>query len=222
MARKPKMTRAQIQARAQERRQLKEEIRELTQKVNINIYEYRQQGKSSKPMEAAIKRMQQFGGRANPIKQPTAEIGYGFNRRRTLEDLRRQKAELERVQNKDVWTPAGMRKMNDYANKSWLTFSKRHPEMTKEDWQTFVDTFGAMSSELKEIFGYIEKRSGVSASDVGNEALVSAYENADKDKRSNILLYMQQVVEEHKGEGIGQKQAIIYLKEKLKDNGDLS
>lgn len=221
MAKKPKLTREQISARAKERRDLKQQIRELTQKVNINIYEYRQQGKSSKPMEAAIKRMQQFGGKANPIKQPTAEIGYGFNRRRTLEDLRRQKAELERVQNKDVWTPAGMRRMNDYANKSWLSFSKRHPDMTKEDWQTFVDTFGAMNSELKEVFGYIEKRSGVSASDVGNEALVAAYEQGSKDKRTNILLYMQQVVEEHKGEGMSQKDAIMYLKEKLKDDGEL-
>ena len=221
MAKKPKLTREQISARAAERRQLKQEIRELTQKVNVNIYEYRQQGKSSKPMEAAIKRMQQFGGKANPIKQPAAEIGYGFNRRRTLEDLRRQKAELERVQNKDVWTPAGMRRMNDYANKSWLSFSKRHPDMTKEDWQTFVDTFGAMNSELKEVFGYIEKRSGVSASDVGNEALVAAYEQGSRDKRTNILLYMQQVVEEHKGEGMSQKDAIMYLKEKLKDDGEL-
>ena len=221
MAKKPKLTREQISARAAERRQLKQEIRELTQKVNVNIYEYRQQGKSSKPMEAAIKRMQQFGGKANPVKQPTAEIGYGFNRRRTLEDLRRQKAELERVQNKDVWTPAGMRRMNDYANKSWLSFSKRHPDMTKEDWQTFVDTFGAMNSELKEVFGYIEKRSGVSASDVGNEALVAAYEQGSRDKRTNILLYMQQVVEEHKGEGMSQKDAIMYLKEKLKDDGEL-
>lgn len=221
MAKKPKLTREQINARAKERRELKQQIRELTQNVNINIYEYRQQGKSSKPMEAAIKRMQQFGGKANPVKQPTAEIGYGFNRRRTLEDLRRQKAELERVQNKDVWTPAGMRKMNDYANKSWLSFSKRHPDMTKEDWQTFVDTFGAMNSELKEVFGYIEKRSGVSASDVGNEALVAAYEQGSRDKRTDILLYMQQVVEEHKGEGMSQKDAIMYLKEKLKDDGEL-
>ena len=221
MAKKPKLTREQISARAKERRQLKQEIRELTQKVNVNIYEYRQQGKSSKPMEAAIKRMQQFGGKATPIKQPTAEIGYGFNRRRTLEDLRRQKAELERVSNKEVWTPAGMRRMNDYANKSWLSFSKRHPDMTKDDWQTFVDTFGAMNSELKEVFGYIEKRSGVSASDVGNEALVAAYEQGSRDKRTNILLYMQQVVEEHKGEGMSQKDAIMYLKEKLKDDGEL-
>ena len=221
MAKKPKLTREQISARAAERRQLKQEIRELTQKVNVNIYEYRQQGKSSKPMEAAIKRMQQFGGKANPVKQPTAEIGYGFNHRRTLEDLRRQKAELERVSNKDIWTPAGMRRMNDYANKSWLSFSKRHPDMTKEDWQTFVDTFGAMNSELKEVFGYIEKKSGVSASDVGNEALVAAYEQGSRDKRTNILLYMQQVVEEHKGEGMSQKDAIMYLKEKLKDDGEL-
>ena len=216
-----KMTREQIRARAKERRELKQQIRELTQQVNINIYEYRQAGKRSKPMEAAIERMQQFGGKANPVKQPTAEIGYGFNRRRTLEDLRRQRAELERLQNKDVWTPSGIRKMNDYANKSWLTFHKRHPEMDKADWQTFVDTFGAMNSELKEVFGYIEKRSGVSASDVGNEALVSAYEEADKGKRVNILLYMQQVVEEHKGDGMTQKQAINYLKEKLKNDGAL-
>lgn len=221
MAKKPKLTREQIHARALERKQLKEDIRKLTQAVNINIYEYRQQGKSSKPMEAAIKRMQQFGGKANPISQRGAEVGYGFNKRRTLEDLRRQKAELERVQNKDVWTPAGMRRMNDYANKSWLSFSKKHPDMSKEDWQTFVDTFGAMNSELKEVFGYIEKRSGVSASDVGNEALVSAYEEGSKDKRVNILLYMQQVVDEHRGEGISQKDAILYLKEKLKDDGDL-
>lgn len=93
--------------------------------------------------------------------------------------------------------------------------------MTKEDWQTFVDTFGAMNSELKEVFGYIEKRSGVSASDVGNEALVAAYEQGSRDKRTNILLYMQQVVEEHKGEGMSQKDAIMYLKEKLKDDGEL-
>lgn len=215
------MTREQIRARAAERKELKKDIRKLTEQVNLNILEYRNRGKSSMPMEKAIERLQQFGGKANPIRQPQAEIGLGFNRRRTMEDLRRQKAELERLENKDIWTPAGIRRMNDYANKSWLTFHKRHPEMDKADWQTFVDTFGAMNSELKEVFGYIEKRSGVSASDVGNEALVSAYEDADKGKRVNILLYMQQVVEEHKGDGMTQKQAINYLKEKLKDDGAL-
>ena len=215
-------TRAEIHARAVERAELKKEIRRLTQQVNLNIMEYRQTGKKSKPMEAAIKRMQQFGGKANPIKQPNAEIGYGFKGRRSLEELRRQKAELERVESKDVWTPAGIRKMNDYANKSWLSFQKKHPNMSKADWQTFVDTFGAMSSELKETFGYIEKRSGQSAgSYVGNDALVSAYEEGAKDKRVDIMRYMDEVIREHKGEGMTQTEAINYLKEKLKDDGAL-
>lgn len=217
-----KYTREQIHARALERAELKKQIRELTGQVNLNIMEYREKGRKSKPMEAAIKRMQQFGGKANPIKNPGAEIGYGFKGRRTLEELRRQKAELERVASKDVWTPAGIRKMNDYANKSWLSFSKKHPGMSKEDWQTFVDTFGAMSSELKELFGYVEKRSGASAgSYVGNDALVSAYEEGAKEKRVNIMQYMEEVMREHKGEGMTQKEAINYLKEKLKDDAAL-
>lgn len=215
-------TRAEIHARAVERAELKKEIRQLTQQVNVNIMEYRERGKQSKPMEAAIKRMQQFGGKANPIKQPNAEIGYGFKGRRSLEELRRQKAELERVVNKDVWTPAGIRKMNDYANKSWLSFSKKHPNMSKADWQTFVDTFGAMSSDLKEMFGYIEKKAGASAgSYVGNHSLVNAYEEAKPEKRVDIIKYMYEVKEEHKGEGMTQTDAINYLKEKLKDDGAL-
>lgn len=215
-------TRAEIHARAVERAELKAQIRQLTQQVNVNIMEYRERGKQSKPMEAAIKRMQQFGGKANPIKQPNAEIGYGFKGKRSLEELRRQKAELERVIDKDIWTPAGIRKMNDYANKSWLSFSKKHPNMSKADWQTFADTFGAMSSDLKELFGYIEKKEGTPAgSYVGNHSLVNAYEEASAEKRVNIIKYMHEVKDEHKGEGMTQTEAINYLKEKLKDDGAL-
>ncbi len=94
--------------------------------------------------------------------------------------------------------------------------------MSKEDWQTFVDTFGALSSELKELFGYVEKRAGASAgSYVGNDALVSAYEEGAKEKRVNIMQYMEEVMREHKGEGMTQKEAINYLKEKLKDDAAL-
>lgn len=217
------MKREEIRARAAEKRQLMEDIRALTQEVNLNIYEYRQEGKSMKPMEEAIKRMQQFGAKANPIKSRGAEIGLGFKRVRSIDDLKRQKAELERVLNKDVWTPSGIRRMNDHANKSWQSFHKRHPQFSKSDWQTFVDTFGSMNSELKEMFGYIEKRAGgySQKSYVGNDALVMAYEDADKNKRVNIIQYMNEVVKEHKGEGMTQTQAINYLKEKLMDDGSL-
>ena len=94
--------------------------------------------------------------------------------------------------------------------------------MSKADWQTFVDTFGAMSSELKEVFGYIEKRAGTSAgSYVDNNSLVSAYEEGAKEKRVNIMQYMEDIVREHKSEGMTQKEAINYLKEKLKDDAAL-
>lgn len=214
------MTRDEIKARAELRKQLKAEIRELTQQVNLNIYEYRQTGRISKPVEAEIKRLQQFGNKANPIRNRGSEIGLGFKRARSIDDLKRQKAELERVAGRDVWMPSGVRKLNDHANKSWLSFKKRHPEYSKEDWQTFVDTFGAMSSELKEMFGYIEKRSGVEASDsyVGNDALVNAYSEGSAEKRVDIIKYMNEVIREHKNEGMTQKDAINYLKEKLQDD----
>ena len=217
------MTREEIAARKQMREDLKNEIRALTQQVNMNIYEYRQTGKISKPVEAEIQRLQQFGSRANPITGRGAEIGLGFKRARSIDDLKRQKAELERVADRDVWTPSGVRKLNDHANKSWLTFHKRHPEFTKAQWQTFVDTFGAMSSELKEMFGYIEKQSGTESSEsqVGNDALVSAYSEADAGKAVNIIKYMNEVLREHRNEGMTQKQAIDYLKEKLMENDQL-
>lgn len=200
-------------------RQLKENISYLTGKVNLNIAEYRQQGKAKKAFEQEIERLQMYGSKASPTRRAET-IGLGFRGKSKIQ-LQRQLAELRRVEDRDVWSPSGARKITAAKNKSWLSFKKNHEDWSKEKWQNFTDTFGHLSDTLKQQFGYEvshgdrqrTRRGNIAG--VSNESLIMAYEKAYS-KKVDLIQLMQEVINENKGAGMTQQDAIDKLMLKLK------
>lgn len=201
-------------------KELKQEIRQLTGEVNLNISEYRASGKKTRAFEQEIKKLQAYGSKASPTRRAET-VGLGF-RGKTKLQLQRQLSELRRVADKDVWTPAGARRITAAKNKSWLAFKKNHEDWTKEKWQTFTDTFGHLTDSLKEKFGYMSKYGDRERTrknnnvGVTNESLLNAFDKAYDDKL-DLTQLMEEVIKENKGKSLNQDKAIEQLMLKIKE-----
>ena len=205
---------------------LKEEIRKATQEVNKRFYEAKQGGKSNKQLNKWIARLRYFGSKPSIVgKNRGEEIGLGFRGKKKV-DLERQLSELNRVIEKDIWTPKGRKKEDERHDQAYRTFSEMHPNWSRDKYNDFVQLLGTAPSELLQAFGYerssVHRGSKTAKVKVANESFVEAYSYA-YDKNVDLLSVMLGTYSEIQGMGYGQEQAIDALKTNIEKviNGEV-
>lgn len=205
---------------------LKDEIRRLTEQVNQRFYEAKEAGLFDSRLKKWASRLRYFGSNPSIIgKNRGEEIGLGF-RGKKKRDLERQLAELNRVIDKDIWTPKGRKEDDERHDQAYKTFSEMHPNWSKEKYRDFVQLLGTAPTELLQAFGY-ERTSGHRGSKtakvkVTNESFIEAYSYA-YDNKVDLLSVMLGTYSEIEGMGYGQEEAIDALKTNIEKviNGEV-
>lgn len=205
---------------------LKDEIRRLTQQVNQRFYEAKEAGLFDNRLKKWASRLKYFGSKPSIVgKNRGEEIGLGF-RGKKKKDLEKQLAELNRVIDKDIWTPKGRAEEEKRHHDAYTTFSETHPNWSREKYMDFVNLLGTAPTELLQAFGY-ERSSGHRGSKtakvkVTNESFIEAYSYA-YDKNVDLLSVMLGTYSEIEGMGYGQEEAIDALKTNIEKviNGEV-
>lgn len=205
---------------------LKDEIRSLTQQVNDRFYKAKEANLFDNKLKKWAARLKYFGSKPSIIgKNRGEEVGLGF-RGKKKKDLERQLAELNRVINKDIWTPKGREEEDELHDQAYRTFSEMHPNWSRDKYNDFVQLLGTAPTELLQAFGY-ERSSGHKGSKtakvkITNESFIEAYSYA-YDRNVDLLSVMLGTYSEIEGMGYGQEQAIDALKTNIEKviNGEV-
>lgn len=205
---------------------LKDEIRRLTQEVNKRFYEAKEAGLFDNRLKKWASRLRYFGSNPSIMgKHRGEEIGLGFKGKKK-KDLERQMSELNRVIEKDIWSPKGRKEEDERHDQAYKTFSEMHPNWTKDKYRDFVQLLGTAPTELLQAFGY-ERSSGHRGSKtakvkITNESFIEAYSYA-YDNNVDLLSVMLGTYSDIEGKGYGQEEAIDALKTNIEKviNGEV-
>lgn len=202
-------------------KELKSEIRRLTQEANIRFFEAKEKNIVSPQLEAVKERLIRYGSKPS-VTRRTETIGLGF-RDKTKARLTRQYQELNRMLKYDIWSPKGIEQAEDEKQKAYESFKKYHPDWSKDKWTEFVEMLGNAKGEILNSFGYERSsthsgsRTAKVKSEVSNESLADLYSRA-YDNNVDLMSVMEYVYNKKTaGKGVGQEQALDLLNEELKN-----
>lgn len=189
-------------------RELREEIRYLTNQANLKIFEYRQDVKSgkikeSKVGEILINQLKKSGGSGRLYHGE--EIGKHLTYK-TKNQLQIQLAKLRRFNDREDFTSDYYKKQEEKFNKSYETFNKNHKGNTfsKEDYKQFIDMIQDIKQVLPEsIYEEI------------TQTLSDLYKQASDEKRQNFSDIVLDVYNNTKGQGLSTEDLLDRIAERL-------
>lgn len=180
-------------------RELRKEIRHLTAQVNVDIAEYREKGKRVQSTEEMIERAQKTAG----TKSRRGAIGLGLSRK-LKGALQQQLAGLRRLSK--IFTEPELKR--EKAEKGYSTFKRRFGNISRSEYDDFIDTINIIKSDL-EGWGY---------EDFGG-SVAQAFSDANEKGKRNFVDYMREAKARSAG---GTPEDIIdNLKDIMADDGAL-
>lgn len=189
-------------------RELREEIRYLTNKANLKIFEYRQdvargKKKESKTGEILIEQLKKLGGSGRVYRGE--EIGKHLTYK-TKTQLQGQLARLRRFDEKEDFTPSFTKKQEQAFDKAYETFNENHSgyKLSKDEYQDFINTINDIRQVLPD--GIYE--------DTG-QTLSDLYKQANTDKRENFSDIVLDVYNNTKGQGLSTEDLLDRVAERL-------
>lgn len=197
---------------------LKKNIRKLTEKMNERIALAYAEGNVPVQIEKIIGRLQKIGSKPSIKNRNRDYIGMGFRGKRK-KDLEMQERELNRYLLNDVWTPEGIRAQSEREQHAYESFlNNQKVDWDYEKWRDFVYFMDNASNEVLNAFSYEKSNTHRGSKSVsGNKFdLVGTFDEAH-DKNVNLARLMEDVYNELP-EGSSQEEAIEMLKERIKGN----
>ena len=211
MAKKIKKTLQQIQSTPVidlTTRELREEIRYLTNQANIKIFEYRQDVasgkiKESKVGEILINQLKKSGGSGRLSRGE--EIGKHLTYK-TKNQLQIQLTKLRRFNDREDFTSDYYKKQEKIFDKSYKTFNENHKgnKLSKDDYKQFID----MVQDIKQVLpeGIYEDTT---------QTLSDLYKQSRPDKKQNFSDIVFEVYNDTKGQGLSTEDLLDSIAERL-------
>lgn len=174
--------------------ELKRLIKKQTAIVNKQIKNVREKGTDISNLESNISKLKTLGARGRGGN----EVGLGF-RGKSKAELVRQLRELEYFSAIGIDTEAGQLEFEEKFQKSYESFRQSY-DINKEDYRELVETFGAVGSEI--------------VSKYDSFTVAEAY--SERGKNINLAKLMKETINEHKNEGLNQKELTDILIDKMR------
>ena len=199
----------------------KDEIREMTRKVNERFWRARNEGKMTKQLKQEEARLVRYGGKPSIIGENRGEtVGLGFHKKPSVERLKRQYQELKRFLKIDIWSTEGEKQQEDERAKAYNTFKEFHPDWSMDKWSEFVQLLGTAPTDMLQAFNYERTQSHKTSKtariyNTKNEGFVEAFSFA-YDNDVDLFRVMEYTYRDIQGKGFSQEGAIDLLKQNIK------
>lgn len=127
-------------------KQISSEVRKLVNELNTQIIDFRNSGQDSELLDKALAELQNIGGVG---KGGGLSVG---TRLKTKQELIQYAERLQMTKSWDTFTEAGIKKRKEAEDRAYKTFTKTHPNFSKEDY----NNLGKVFSKLKDIFEHFD------------------------------------------------------------------
>lgn len=187
-------------------KELKTEIRKLTEEVNTRIAEIIHSGeKVDSLFNRAVNRLKKYSGVTRGYKG--GEIGLGLNKNKS--ELESQLQELEAFKRKEWFSSVARKELEGRHKKAYETFVNRYGDVTEEEWEYFATHIDDLKNYLKD-FGYEDMGNSIAriygeATPLGKQTLGDIVKSVGKSYLGHGMTsedFIDALVEELEGEGI--------------------